>query len=158
GNLVIFGDSTDDVGNASLATSGALPPSALYFHTQPPGVPAPLTRSSGGPVWAETLAEAVGVPPVLPSLLGGYDYAVDGASLVADPIFAGVPSVGQQVGQYLQSHTPAANDLFAFWAGANDFFSSSQSNPSGIPIDPSKPALELVNQVNTLANAGAKQF
>src|SRR5262249_31577266 len=88
----------------------------------------------------------------------GLEYALGGASLVAAPIFPGVPSVGQQVQLYLSAHTPAANDLFAFWAGANDFFSSSQSNPSGTPIDPSQPALELVNEVSTLVNAGAKQF
>jgi phospholipase/lecithinase/hemolysin len=163
GNLVIFGDSLNDVGNVSVVSQGTLPPSSLYFNTQLPGVPAPLTRFSGGPVWAETLAEAVGEPPVLPSLLGGTDYSFGGASLVAPPIFQGVPSVGQQVSLYLQgsaslglqAHTPAANDLFAFWAGANDFFSSTNA---GATIDPSQPALELAAEVKTLADAGAKRF
>ena len=31
GNLVIFGDSLSDTGNAALATGGALPSPALYF-------------------------------------------------------------------------------------------------------------------------------
>src|SRR5262249_29148548 len=157
----IFGDSLNDVGNASFASTlfnpPTVPPPDLYFTTQPAGVPAPLTRFSGGPVWAERLAEALGRPPLLPSLLGGTHYAFGGASVVAPSIFAGVPKVGDQVGLYrygdpslgLTGHTPASNDLFVFWAGANDFFASFSYDPFNpvAALDASNVAGALVDQV-----------
>jgi phospholipase/lecithinase/hemolysin len=144
-NLVVFGDSLADVGNAGLATSGTFPPSGLYFQEPFSGV-----RFSGGPIWVDTLAEAVGAPLVGPSLLGGLDYAFGGAALSVDNPYLPVPKVGTQVGQYLATHQPAKDDLFAFWAGANDFFYGASS--------PVEPAQELANQVRTLAAAGARNF
>src|SRR5262249_420524 len=64
-NLVVFGDSLDDVGNLSRITGGALPPGDIYYQG----------RFSNGPLWADTLAEYLGAPPVKPSLDGGLDYA-----------------------------------------------------------------------------------
>jgi phospholipase/lecithinase/hemolysin len=140
GDLVVFGDSLADVGNVSAATGGTLPPSSLYYQG----------RFTGGAIWIDTLAEAVGAAPARPSLLGGTDYAFGGATLSATPFF-GVPKVGAQVDQYLASHTPARDDLFAFWAGANDFFSDNT-------LSPTVPAAELVSQVRELAAAGARNF
>src|SRR5262249_53127426 len=75
GDLVVFGDSLADVGNASLATQGAFPPSALYFQG----------RFSGGAIWTDTLAEYLGEPALKPSLAGGLDYAFGGALLQSSP-------------------------------------------------------------------------
>ena len=127
GNLVIFGDSLSDTGNAALATGGALPNPALYYQG----------RFSNAPIWVDTLAKYLGEPAVRPSLAGGLDYAFGGATVAYQdqpPPFNAFPRVSQQVGQYLAGHTPAANDLFVVWAGANDFIESF-SSPTG-PISP----------------------
>src|SRR5262249_12459629 len=50
GNLVVFGDSLSDAGNAALATGGALPDPTLYYHG----------RFSNGPIWVDTLAKYLG--------------------------------------------------------------------------------------------------
>jgi phospholipase/lecithinase/hemolysin len=149
GNLVVFGDSLSDTGNAALATGGALPNSALYYQG----------RFSSGPIWVDTLAKYLGEPAVRPSLAGGLDYAFGGATVAYQdqpPPFNAFPRVSQQVGQYLAGHTPAANDLFVVWGGANDFIESFAS-PTG-PISPILSADTLATSLGTLANAGARQF
>jgi phospholipase/lecithinase/hemolysin len=149
GNMVIFGDSLSDTGNAALATGGAIPNPALYSQG----------RFSNGPIWVDTLAKYLGEPAVRPSLAGGLDYAFGGATVAYNNTsgpFAGVPKVPQQVGLYLSGHTPAANDLFVLWGGANDFFDS-VSSPTG-PISPIVSADTLAASLGTLAGAGARQF
>jgi phospholipase/lecithinase/hemolysin len=149
GNLVIFGDSLSDTGNAALATGGALPNPALYYQG----------RFSNGPIWVDTLAKYLGEPAVGPSLAGGLDYAFGGATVAYQnqpPPESAFPRVSQQVGQYLAGHTPAANDLFIVWGGANDFIESF-SSPTG-PINPTLSADTLASSLGTLANAGAREF
>jgi outer membrane lipase/esterase len=147
GDLVVFGDSLADVGNASLATGGTYPPSALYFQG----------RFSGGPIWVDTLAEYLGEPAVRPSLAGGLDYAFGGALLESNPpsIF-GAPSLGTQVGAYLHGHTPTSDDLFALIGGGNDFFETSVL-PGG-PVGPDQPAAALEDALQTLYAAGGRRF
>ena len=71
--LYAFGDSLTDTGNVSLATFGLLP-AAPY-----------ADRSfSNGPVWAQDLAQSLGLPPLQPSLAGGTDFAYGGAHDRAD--------------------------------------------------------------------------
>jgi phospholipase/lecithinase/hemolysin len=141
------------VGNVAIVSGGQLPQhSELYFQD----------RYSGGPIWVDTLAEYLGQPAVQPSLkpdAGGLDYAFAGATLAyqntAIP-YGAFPRVSQQVATYLGGHTPHANDLFALWAGPNDqFFSLFQQ---GAAIDPSKPAAAMAAAVDTLINAGAREF
>jgi outer membrane lipase/esterase len=155
GHLVVFGDSLADTGNVALATKGALPPSAYW-----------QGRFSGGPIWVDTLAKYLGEGAVQPSLAGGLDYAFGGATVAATalPPFNQVPTLGQQVGQYLTglglsgntAHKPAANDLFAVWAGANDFFDTFSAATG--PISPIASADTLENSLKTLADAGGRQF
>src|SRR5260370_31987320 len=64
-NLVVFGDSLSDTGNAALATSGALPNPALYYQG----------RLSNRPIWADRLATYLVQPAVRPTLAGRLDYA-----------------------------------------------------------------------------------
>jgi hypothetical protein len=144
GSLVVFGDSLADTGNVSLATGGADPNSSIYYNG----------RYSNGPIWVDTLAKYMGAPAVEPSLAGGLDYAFGGATVAAT--FPAVPSVPQQVGLYLLGRTPAANDLFAVWAGANDFFDTLTS-PTG-PISPLQSADALAGSLNTIAAAGGREF
>jgi phospholipase/lecithinase/hemolysin len=149
GNLVVFGDSLSDTGNAAIATGGALPNPSLYSQG----------RFSNGPIWVDTLAKYLGQPAPTPSLAGGLDYAFGGATVAYQnqpPPFNAFPRVSQQVGQYLAGHTPAANDLMVVWAGATDFLESF-SSPTG-PISPVLSADTLAGSLVTLANAGARQF
>ncbi len=149
GNLVVFGDSLSDTGNADLATGGALLNPAFYYQG----------RFSNGPIWVDTLAKYLGEPAVQPSLAGGLDYAFGGATVAyldQPPPFNAFPRVSQQVGQYLTGHTPAANDLIVVWGGANDFIESFAS-PTG-PINPILSADTLASSLETLADAGARQF
>jgi phospholipase/lecithinase/hemolysin len=153
GNLVIFGDSFSDVGNAAIASAIAsggtkvVPNPALYYQG----------RFSNGPLWVDTLAKYLGEPAVQPSLAGGLDYAVGGATVAyqgpKSPPFNTfpIPSLSAQVGEYLADHPQpiAANDLFVVWAGANDF---------GGRVNPVVSADTLTSSLETLASAGARQF
>src|SRR5690242_10118208 len=67
--MYVFGDSLSDTGNVSLATTGLVPVGPPY-----------ADRSfSNGPVWAQDVAQSIGLPPLQPSLAGGTDFAYGGA-------------------------------------------------------------------------------
>ncbi len=123
--LVIFGDSLSDSGNFYLATGGALPPAPLYYNG----------RFSNGPNWTERLAAAMDEPTPLPSLIGGTNYAFNGARAVGESPY-GTPDLVSQVDTYLLENGGVAdrNDVFVLWAGANDiFFGSAFGEANFIP-------------------------
>ena len=141
--VILFGDSYSDVGNVYEKTSHALPPSPPYHSG----------RWSNGPIWCEQLALDLNLPGPTPSLLGGGDYAYAGArtgsgSTVYAP-FAAL-NLGAQANSYLSSNTPAPDELFSVWGGANDFILG-QTN-SSVPVN------NIAAHVTALANAGARQF
>jgi phospholipase/lecithinase/hemolysin len=149
GGLVVFGDSLSDVGNLSLSDGNVETPSPPYYDG----------RFSNGPLWVETLATYLGDPPLQPSSVGGTDYAWGGAQ-VAFPGYP--PSIPQQISQYLDSlaaagQTIAANDVFAVWAGTNDYFGTflGANGPTN-PIDPAASASALTDALQTLVTAGAR--
>jgi len=117
-DLVIFGDSLSDEGNFYLASGGALPPAPLYFNG----------RFSNGPVWTERLASAMNEPNPLPSLIGGTNYAFNGARASGVSPYL-TPDLVTQVDTYLLANGGKADpkDLFVIWAGANDIFYGSAS-------------------------------
>jgi phospholipase/lecithinase/hemolysin len=141
-SLVVFGDSLSDVGNLPSPT----PP---YYNG----------RWSNGPVWVDTLASDLGDPPLQPSSAGGTDYAWFGAQ-VAIPGFP--PSIPQQISQYVANlaaagQTIATNDVFAVWAGTNDYLGTFLGTNGPInPIDPATSASALTDALETLVMAGAK--
>lgn len=135
--IVVFGDSLSDVGNA-YGLAG-----------QPPSPPYYQGRFSNGPLWVERLAGMLNVPvPTGAFMISNHptDYAIGGAQMTGGII----PSLESQVGIYLQSNKPTGNELIILWAGANDFFNG-QTNPVTV-------ANALKSQLNTLAKAGAKDF
>ena len=85
-SLIVFGDSLSDDGN--------------------------IDRFTDGPIWVETLADALGADL--------YDFAYGGATTGVDNPAAGLPITGLQwqVDNYL---APTNDALFTVWAGANDF-------------------------------------
>ena len=144
GNLVVFGDSLADAGNVYLATGGTTPNPAIYSQG----------HFTNGPIWVDTLAKYMNQPAVKPSLAGGLDFAFGGATVAFNSTT--VPMLGQQVDLYLSGHTPASNDLFAIWAGANDFFDTFTS--ANGPISPIQSADALESSLTTLVTAGARRF
>jgi phospholipase/lecithinase/hemolysin len=135
--IVVFGDSLSDVGDVFAAAGKPPPP---YFNG----------HYSNGPIWVERLAARLGVPAPTPALLGGTDYAFGGAETGTGYSPAGIPNVLTQVSAYLAVHTPAKGQVFAVWAGANNFFDG-QTNPL-------VPVADIGSAISMLAANGAKQF
>lgn len=131
--LFVFGDSYSDAGNSGLLTQG-IPP---YLYGFPPP-PYANGRVSNGPVAVEQLWSLYNpsAPPLKPSMAGGTNYAVNGASsgtasqfaVDPNPAIQTVKNAFQNTSAYSQLQTflsPAKTfqpdkTLFVFWMGAND--------------------------------------
>jgi len=92
--IVVFGDSLSDSGNAG--------------------------RASNGPVWVEHLAGRLGLT-LRPSRAGGSNFAVGGARL--DPR-SGNTSLRAQAGAYLKAPRPAGRTLHILYGGGNDLLAA----------------------------------
>jgi len=130
--IYAFGDSLSDVGNVFAATGGAVP--APLF---PSGASAYFDgRFSNGPNWVDDLSARLGLGPVLPSALGGDDFAVGGAETGTTSAHSAVPLVdlNAQVDEFKVVHTsPASDALYTLDIGANDIgdaISAYVSNPT----------------------------
>lgn len=162
-SLVAFGDSLSDNGNATLLTGG-------FF----PGTPS--SRFSNGPVAVEYLAQRIGVP-LAPSVAGGTDYAVGGATTgtvnfnveIDNPAglqsFPGVDPTGilLQVGAFLGSGTAfdPATSLFTIWGGPNDLFlalAEGMTDPLDLGAVAGRAVQNLGAAVVGLAGGGARHF
>ena len=131
--LIVFGDSLSDTGNVFQLSEGTFPPST------PPGLLYDGGRLTNGPVWVEYLANAVGAPAPLPSLLGGTNFAWGGAqstvsfelydsTLDPDPFpISSTFSIVDQVDGFLADLATGGEmpdpdtTLYVLWGGANDF-------------------------------------
>jgi outer membrane lipase/esterase len=147
-NLYVFGDSYCDVGNLFAATGGAVP-SAPYYNG----------RFSNGPIWVDHVACLLGVS-LLPSLLGGTNYAFGGAWVTAaQPLPSGaiIPSVPQQVKQYLSQHRGKAdsNAIYILEGGGNDILGTTSGSPQTLAHEI---ASRIVACTTALRLAGAKHF
>jgi phospholipase/lecithinase/hemolysin len=145
-SLYVFGDSLSDVGNVQAVTSGLAPlvpptPGPYYFNG----------RYSNGPNFAETLAGGLGLGPVVPSVLGGNDYAYGGALATGTPppTSVVVQDIDDQVALYLAAHPVASpTALYVVYAGSNDLI----TNPAGGPAA----AASLAGSIDRLYDAGAR--
>jgi phospholipase/lecithinase/hemolysin len=110
--IYVFGDSYSDAGNDFSMTKG-FDPAAPNFQG----------RFSNGRVWIEHVAAGLNLP-VKASLLGGTDYAYGGAKATGPVSRDGltVPSIGQQVENYLSQHGGKADPkaLYVLEGGGND--------------------------------------
>jgi phospholipase/lecithinase/hemolysin len=124
--IVGFGDSLSDAGNASIATLGA-EPGPGYAPRSVPGVPFPVgyftnPQTATGPagLWIDQFAAKVGVTDPSPALapLGGSNYAV-GSAMTGS---ANPADMQNQVNLFLATHPGDASSsaLYTFWGGAND--------------------------------------
>jgi phospholipase/lecithinase/hemolysin len=154
-NLVVFGDSLSDNGNAYIATQGAFPgPNyAVGAYTDGPNT----TPATSGPfgLWSDQLAQKLGVSDPLPFLSqqpGATDFAFASAQTGSNP----PPSsffVTDQVNLYLASVAGHASSqsLYTFWAGANDILDAGKATPV-------QAADNIANNIRTLAASGARTF
>ena len=92
--LVVFGDSLSDTGNAG--------------------------RFSNGPVWVEGVANGLGLS-VRPSELGGTNYAIGGARL--DPA-SGPTSLPAQMQRHLEGNRLSRKRLYIVYGGGNDLIAA----------------------------------
>jgi phospholipase/lecithinase/hemolysin len=144
--IYVFGDSLSETGNFHAITGGEQPPSPLYFDG----------RLSNGKAWVEYFARAVREPVPTPSILGGSNFAFNGARAAGLSPY-GTPDLAAQVSSYLSASGGVANpdDIFIVWAGANDiFFGPSFGESDFIPnaIDGIRSSIE------TLYDAGARDI
>jgi phospholipase/lecithinase/hemolysin len=138
--MFAFGDSLSDTGNVFIATGGAIP-APPYFEG----------RFSNGPVWVEQLAARLGIDPPGPFLDGGTNYAWGGAESGPGFTFGVIPNTDEQIIDYLGSGgEPQSDDLFVLFAGANNFISGEETDPSVVVDD-------LIGNITTLVDAGAEQ-
>lgn len=152
--IVAFGDSLTDTGNASIATFG-VQPGAGYAYRTIPGLPFQVGEFTnppepGGPsgLWIDQFAAKAGLPDPQPFLApgSGTNYAVAGADTGSN----GIGYVSDQLGIYLagKSSVPSTS-LYSFWAGANDVIGGN---------NPVTAADNLEANIATLAGEGGKYF
>lgn len=145
-SIVVIGDSLSDGGNGFALTGGAFPPAPYQ------------QRASNGPVAVEYMAQRLGVT-LLPSALGGTNYAVLGAltgTANSSAATYGQPALADtgmlnQTASYLSS-APVIDPLgtlFVVWGGPNDFFDNPASTES---------LTNLATTISQLYAAGARRF
>jgi outer membrane lipase/esterase len=107
--LYAFGDSLSDVGNVYIASGLSVPIS-----------PYDLGRFSNGPIWLEDLSTKLHLPPVMPSLAGGTDFAFGGAQTGPTNVNTGAPT--DLLGQIAAAPVPSSPStaLFTLNIGPND--------------------------------------
>jgi len=103
--IVVFGDSLSDNGNAG--------------------------RSSNGPVWVEYLATRLGIA-LKPSRAGGLNFAVGGARL--DPN-SGNTSLRAQASAYLTAPRLSARTLYIVYGGGNDLLAAVEQHQARTTVD-----------------------
>jgi phospholipase/lecithinase/hemolysin len=185
--IVVFGDSLSDNGNAAAAlaalgqTLGNYAPNALTDGSQT----TPATKGPYG-LWIDQFATLMGKSDPEPFVTftpmgnsGGIlsksasptNFAVASALAGNNPNFSPnsylnpsnpqVPGTTNQVALYLSFYGHASpENLYVFWAGANNIFQSLGNVSSFVnyPAIAIKAADDIAANIATLANAGAKYF
>ena len=142
--LFAFGDSLSDAGNAFIATGGTIPP---YPYVD--------GHFSNGPTWVEDLSVDLGLGTLKPSLAGGTDFAIGGAT-TAD---LGTEVAAFQAYAAAAGSTPATLNgaLFTLDIGANDILDA-LSDPSTAAGVVEAAANTAAAEVATLNADGARTF
>ena len=120
GDLVVFGDSLSDMGNAKSSLN--VPDTPPYWQG----------RFSNGPVWIEHLSDAYGVSTTVGTGTSlGDNRAFGGSQTGTGYSYILLPNVGTQINSYIanvQSTIPSGT-IVSLWAGGNDFlYGSANSN------------------------------
>jgi phospholipase/lecithinase/hemolysin len=152
--FVVIGASLSDTGNVSAATSGASPGAAPNYFGG---------RWSNGTLWIENVASSYG-KTVMPSLLGGKNYAYGGAKTCAiTGVTSSVPDMCVQTTQYLTavSNVADAGTLYVIDASSvgneiNTVIGSGGALASTL-ITTTAPA-NVITLMQRLYTAGARRF
>lgn len=107
-------------------------------------------RYCDGPLWHEVLAERLNLPIPQHSKSGGLNFAYSGAMSGNDEA-TDIINVGNQINSYLNLTDGHADPeaLYLVWVGGNDFLA--KRNPLDLIHN-------IINHIETLADAGATQF
>lgn len=179
-NLVVFGDSLSDNGNAAAAldsqgqTLGNYAANAL---TDGPNTTPPTTGPFG--LWVDQFAAKTGLPDPTPVVVNtqaglalnpnGTNYAVASAQTGHNPNFSlstifnpppTVPWTADQLTIFnaLNHSTASPTSLYTFWAGSDDISHALTSNPlSGVSAAQAA-ANNIESNIQTLAGEGGKYF
>ena len=144
-NVVVFGDSLSDSGNA--ASLQPLPPGSS-FTTNP------------DPVWSEIVAQDFGASGSN-SLAGGPNYAFAGACMNPDtPCNAASPTVTMQIAKYFfkSGETADPSALYAIWGGLNDVVDPAARHDPQASTHTLAAADVNVAQIRRLQDAGARHI
>jgi phospholipase/lecithinase/hemolysin len=179
-NLVVFGDSLSDNGNAAAAlasqgqTLGNYAPNAL---TDGPNTNPPTSGPFG--LWVDQFAAKFGLPDPTPFIVNtsgglavnpfGTNFAVGSAQTGHNPAFAlsgllnqppVVPWTTDQVDIFnsLNQSTAAPGSLYSFWAGSDDISHALSSNPLTVVSVAQNAANNIESNIKTLAGEGGKYF
>ncbi len=147
-DVVVFGDSQSDPGNAAPFLGQRLGlelPEGSSFTTNP------------DPVWAEIVAAT------FRGKQGGHNYAFAGACVNPDTPCDqdSAPTVTEQIGAYLASRDGRAdpNALYAVWGGGNDVTDSLTNASIAMAVDHiSKASEKNVALIQDLQKAGARHI
>ena len=145
--LIVFGDSLCDTGNARILRGEEAVPCPPHWQG----------RRCDGPLWVETLAARLGVPPPLPSRAGGSNHACGGARSGSGHTAKGMPNLLEQVESYARGPHATAPDRGETWvvlrAGANDYLDA----PPG-PAVAEAVNRHLLQAIERLAALGLRRF
>jgi phospholipase/lecithinase/hemolysin len=151
--IISFGDSLSDAGNAAIATMDVFPGPG-YATRSVPLIPFPVgyytnPQSGSGPsgLWIDQLANRLGVTDPLPFLAptGGTNYAVGSATTASGPV-----NMNAEVGLFLTANPVAPSSaLYTLWGGSDDIFNG---------LNPTAAADAIAAQILTLHANGANNF
>lgn len=159
-DLLVFGDSISDSGNRA-ADVGKSPGQLISGNNYYPSKPYGSGTYSNGPVWAQTLATSLGLPPLQHSAVGGGNFSYAFASVLRPG--SSIPySLPTQLNRYFARTGAIAdsNALYVLAGGANDVFGKLDT-----PLDAA--ATQAFNQqyanavgsmVDSLQAAGARHI
>lgn len=154
-DVVVFGDSISDVGNAFILSSLLDPPPV-------PGFPYFNGRFTNGPNYADVLATNLGLGPLVPSVMGGTNFAIGGARAGFHP---DLPDFGifEQVDTFLDAVEVTTgvreldpDTLFVVWGGSNDIRDALFAPDPAMSLNAA--AQSLFDAVDALAEANAKHI
>ncbi len=129
-----------------------------------PASPPYADRSfSNGPVWAQDLAQSLGLPALKPSLAGGTDFAYGGAETGQTPVHTlNATDLTSQYSQFLtQVPNPQAGALYAVWIGSNDVLdiaNDSSLTPDQQQADVGAAVQNEMSVINGLVSHGAQNL
>ena len=156
--LFVFGDSLTDSGNAFFLTAGAIP-AAPYVEG----------RFSNGNNFADDLNVRLFGQPLVPSLDGGTNFAVGGATTGTANNAAPVPTgLLIQKNTFLQTFGRTAADadaLYLVYGGSNDLFAAiddvehNRKDPAAAEADTIRDAMANLGKIiGDLSDRGARHF